>query len=179
MCGIIGYIGARNAQEVLVKGLSRLEYRGYDSAGVAILKGSKINLVKTKGKLKALTDELAKRPVEGSLGIGHTRWATHGIPNDTNAHPHSDCEGRLAVVHNGIIENYMELKRGLIKEGHKFISDTDTEVISNLVEKFYKGDLETAVLKAVKLVKGSYALACIHKDEPSRLVGARCDSPLL
>jgi glucosamine--fructose-6-phosphate aminotransferase (isomerizing) len=179
MCGIIGYIGNRRAQDVLLKGLSRLEYRGYDSAGVAIIKSGKIGLVKRQGKLRTLAGELEKSPVEGKAGIGHTRWATHGAPSDTNAHPHLDCSGKIAVVHNGIIENYLELKKSLIREGHTFVSETDTETIPHLIEKFYKGDLTKAVLKTVKMLKGSYALAVIHQDEPDVLVGARCDSPLI
>ncbi|MFA4982120.1 MAG: glutamine--fructose-6-phosphate transaminase (isomerizing) [Candidatus Omnitrophota bacterium] len=179
MCGIVGYIGGRSAQDILLKGLSRLEYRGYDSAGVATIKGGNINTVKRMGKLKVLIDELKDNPAEGKIGIGHTRWATHGAPSDVNAHPHLDCAGKIAVVHNGIVENYLELKKQLARQGHKFISETDTEVIAHLIEKFYKGDLEKAVLKTVRLLKGSYALAVIHRDEPSRLVGARCDSPLI
>jgi glutamine---fructose-6-phosphate transaminase (isomerizing) len=179
MCGIVGYIGDKKAQDVLLKGLGRLEYRGYDSAGVAILKGGKIDLVKRKGKLKVLMEEMRDDPLEGTLGIGHTRWATHGVPNDINAHPHLDCKGEIAVVHNGIIENYLELKKHLMKEGHEFSSETDTEIIAHLIEKFYKGDLEKAVMSAVKLLKGSYALAVIHAKEPARMIGARCDSPLV
>lgn len=179
MCGIVGYVGKRNAQEILLSGLSRLEYRGYDSAGIAILKGNNISLIKRKGKLRALIDTLGPRPLGGTLGIGHARWATHGAPSDANAHPHLDCRGKIAIVHNGIIENYLELKKRLMKEGHKFLSETDTETISHLVEKFYKGDIEKAVISTVKLLKGSYAIAVIHKDEPDVLVGARCDSPLI
>lgn len=179
MCGIVGYVGDRNAQDVLLKGLSRLEYRGYDSAGIAVIEGGRLNLMKRKGKLKVLADDAGANPLCGNVGIGHTRWATHGVPSDSNAHPHPDCKGRIAVAHNGIIENYLELKKSLLKEGHKFRSETDTEVLAHLIEKFYKGDLEKAVRKAVKLVKGSYAIAVIHKDEPSRVVGARCDSPLV
>ena len=179
MCGIVGYIGPRRAEEFLLNGLSRLEYRGYDSAGVAIIEEGAIHLRKKQGKLKVLADNLASRPLGGSLGVGHTRWATHGAPNETNAHPHLDCKGKIAVVHNGIIENYLTLKKSLAREGHKFISETDTETIVHLIEKFYKGDLERAVRKAAKLLKGSYAIAAIHKDEPNVLVGARCDSPLI
>ena len=179
MCGIVGYIGNRKAQEVLLKGLSRLEYRGYDSAGAAILKDHKINIVKRQGKLGILAAELSASPIAGNIGIGHTRWATHGAPSDINAHPHSDCEGKIAVVHNGIIENYLELKKDLKGKGHKFISETDTEVIAHLVEEFYKGDLEGAVLKAIKMLKGSYAIAVIHEDDPDKVIGARCDSPLI
>ena len=179
MCGIVGYIGDREAQNILLKSLSRLEYRGYDSAGLAIIKGKKIHLVKKKGKLNILSDELKSNPLDGTTGIGHTRWATHGAPSDLNAHPHLDCKGKIAVAHNGIIENYLELKEILQKEGHKFISETDTEVIAHLIEKLYKGDLAEAVGKAVKLLHGSYAIAVIHKDEPQKLIGARRDSPLI
>jgi glutamine---fructose-6-phosphate transaminase (isomerizing) len=179
MCGIVGYIGNRHAQEVLLKGLKRLEYRGYDSTGVAILKSGKIGLAKRKGKLCVLADELVSDPIDGTVGIGHSRWATHGQPSNINAHPHLDCKGKIAVVHNGIIENYLSLKKSLIREGHKFLSETDTETIPHLIEKFYKGDLETAVLKAVKMLKGSYAIAVIHRDDPTKIVGARCDSPLI
>ena len=179
MCGIVGYIGDREAQGILLKSLSRLEYRGYDSAGLAIIKGKKIELVKRQGKLEILVGELKSSGMKGTTGIGHTRWATHGVPNDVNAHPHLDCRGRLAVVHNGIIENYLELKEALKKEGHKFISDTDTEVIAHLIEKFYSGDIAEAVRKALKLLHGSYAIAVIHRDEPQKLIGARRDSPLI
>ncbi|MDD5135717.1 MAG: glutamine--fructose-6-phosphate transaminase (isomerizing) [Candidatus Omnitrophica bacterium] len=179
MCGIVGYVGSRKAQEVLIKGLSRLEYRGYDSAGVAILEGHKINLVKRQGKLRILTDVLKSEPAKGSIGVGHTRWATHGVPNDVNAHPHLDCASKIAVVHNGIIENYLDLKKTLMKEGHRFSSETDTEVIAHLIEKYYKDDLETAVLKTIRSLKGSYAIAAIHASEPDKVVGARCDSPLI
>lgn len=179
MCGIVGYIGNKEAQEILLKGLSRLEYRGYDSAGIAVVRGSKIELDKKRGKLKTLIDDLKGNPIKGVLGIGHTRWATHGVPNEINAHPHLDCKKKIAVVHNGIIENYQELKKSLAKEGHRFLSETDTEVIPHLIEKFYKGDLEAAVLKAIKLLKGTFAIAVIHKDEPDKLIGARADSPLI
>ena len=179
MCGIIGYIGSRNAQEVLLKGLSRLEYRGYDSAGVAVIENGRIRSDKRQGKLKVLAGELSANTIEGVIGIGHTRWATHGAPNDINAHPHLDCTGKIAVVHNGIIENYLELKSRLRKSGHKFVSETDTETISHLIEEYYKGDLEKAVCKALGFLRGSYAIAVIHKDNPDRIVGARCDSPLI
>lgn len=179
MCGIAGYIGDREAQYILLKSLSRLEYRGYDSAGLATIKGRSIQLVKKQGKLKVLSADLKSDPIEGTIGIGHTRWATHGIPNDINAHPHLDCKGKLALVHNGIIENYLELKERLQKEGCRFTSQTDTEVIAHLIEKFYSGDIVEAVRKAIKKLRGSYAMAVIHKDEPAKLVGARCDSPLI
>ncbi|MBN2453234.1 MAG: glutamine--fructose-6-phosphate transaminase (isomerizing) [Candidatus Omnitrophica bacterium] len=179
MCGIVGYIGERKAQDILLKGLKRLEYRGYDSAGVAVLNRHKISIVKRQGKLSVLSTELSGRPLAGTLGIGHTRWATHGAPSHKNAHPHRDCKGKIAVVHNGIIENYLELKKNLKKKGHKFLSETDTEILSHLVEEHYKGNLEEAVRRTVKMVKGSYAIAVIHEDEPYRIVGARCDSPLI
>ncbi|MDO8535620.1 MAG: glutamine--fructose-6-phosphate transaminase (isomerizing) [Candidatus Omnitrophota bacterium] len=179
MCGIVGYIGDREAQNILLKSLSRLEYRGYDSAGLAVIKGKKLQLVKKKGKLNILAADLKAVALEGTTGIGHSRWATHGVPSDTNAHPHLDCKGKIAVVHNGIVENYLELKEKLQKEGHKFISETDTEVIPHLIEKFYSGDIAEAVRKAVKVLHGSYAIAVIHRDEPAKLIGARCDSPLI
>jgi glucosamine--fructose-6-phosphate aminotransferase (isomerizing) len=179
MCGIVGYIGDREAQNILLKSLSRLEYRGYDSAGLATIRNKKTEVVKKQGKLKILQEKLKTSPVKGSTGIGHTRWATHGAPSDTNAHPHADCKNRLAVVHNGIIENYLELKEVLKKEGHKFVSDTDTEVIAHLIEKLYKGDIAEAVRRAVKQLRGSYAIAVIHRDEPNKLIGVRCDSPLI
>ncbi len=186
MCGIVGYIGNRSAQEVLIGGLRRLEYRGYDSAGIAVLNdktGSKhsnsLQIKKRAGKLHALEALLAKRPVKGRLGISHVRWATHGIPNTQNAHPHWDCTGRIALVHNGIIENYEQLKESLIKEGHKFRSQTDTEVLVHLVEKFYRGSLEEAVRQTLRQVRGAYAIAVICKDEPEKLVGAKLGSPLI
>ncbi len=179
MCGIVGYIGNKEAQGVILKGLSRLEYRGYDSSGLAIIDHKSITIVKKQGKLKVLAAELSENPIAGNVGIGHTRWATHGVPSDDNAHPHRDCSGKIAVVHNGIIENYLELKTELKKKGHKFLSQTDTEVIPHLIEEFYKGDLEDALRKTIGMLKGSYAIAAIHKDEPHKVVGARCDSPLI
>ena len=180
MCGIIGYVGDKGAQNVLINGLGRLEYRGYDSAGVAMLKGGKIHLVKRQGKLKILRSELEKRPLDGNIGIGHTRWATHGAPNQPNAHPHLDCKGEIAIVHNGIIENYAQLKKDLIKEGHKFRSETDTEVIAHLVEKFHKDmTLGEAVRKTVSKLEGSFAIGVISTKEPGIIVGARLGSPLI
>ncbi|MFC1632267.1 glutamine--fructose-6-phosphate transaminase (isomerizing) [Candidatus Omnitrophota bacterium] len=185
MCGIVGYIGNRNAQEVLISGLRRLEYRGYDSAGVAILNQDRaksspaLQIKKRAGKLQTLQEMLINRPLKGSLGISHVRWATHGIPNTQNAHPHWGCQGRIALVHNGIIENYEQLKEELVKQGHKFRSQTDTEVIVHLVEKFYRGKLEQAVIQALKKVRGAYAIAVICQDEPQKLVGARLGSPLI
>ena len=186
MCGIVGYIGNRNAQEILIAGLRRLEYRGYDSAGIAVLNdkmGSRPNvslqIKKRKGKLRMLEALLNKRPLKGRLGISHVRWATHGIPSTANAHPHWDCSGRIALVHNGIIENYEQLKEPLLKQGHKFCSQTDTEVLVHLVEKFYRGSLEEDVKMSLKQVSGAYAIAVICKDEPQKLVGARMGSPLI
>ncbi len=179
MCGIIGYVGDRKAADVILEGLTRLEYRGYDSAGIAVANNSGIEVIKMPGKLTILKEELARRPLIGHVSIGHSRWATHGVPNEANAHPHWDCKKELAVVHNGIIENYQDMKEKLIKEGHEFRSYTDTEVISHLVEKYYAGDLEKAVRKSVKCLKGAYAIAVIHKNEPNRIVAARCESPLI
>ena len=179
MCGIIGYTGKRDAAKVLVNGLKRLEYRGYDSAGMAVLHDHTIVSSKKPGKLHVLIDELKRFPLEGTAGIGHVRWATHGIPNELNAHPHFDCRGRIAVVHNCIIENHQALKKTLMNEGHKFTSDTDTEVIPHLIEKHYTGDLTEAVRRATDLLKGSYAICCVHADEPDKIVGVRYDSPLI
>jgi len=182
MCGIIGYIGERQAQPILLNGLKRLEYRGYDSSGMAlILPGKKcVSLRKSPGKISALEKLLRQKPLSGSVGIAHTRWATHGAPNQVNAHPHFDCAGEIALVHNGIIENYESLKASLIKEGHQFRSQTDTEVIVHLIEKFYKDiPLEEAVRRALKLLKGSFAIGVIAKKEPDKLVGARLGSPLI
>ncbi len=182
MCGIIGYIGDRHAQPILLNGLKRLEYRGYDSAGIATYLPHKdtLSVRKLPGKVKELGALLKKKPIPGYLGISHTRWATHGKPNQVNAHPHLDCEGEIAVVHNGIIENYAELKQILIKEGHKFRSQTDTEVIPHLIEKFYKNStLEKAVMRAVSLLSGSFAIGVISKREPTKLIGARFGSPLI
>jgi glutamine---fructose-6-phosphate transaminase (isomerizing) len=182
MCGIIGYIGERKAQPILLNGLKRLEYRGYDSAGICTVKGNKnsLSIRKLSGKIKALEQLLNKNPISGIVGIGHNRWATHGAPNQINAHPHMDCSGELAVVHNGIIENYSQLKAELIKEGHKFKSQTDTEVIAHLIEQFLKNSrLEEAVRKAVLKLEGSFALAVISSQEPDKLIGARLGSPLI
>jgi glucosamine--fructose-6-phosphate aminotransferase (isomerizing) len=179
MCGIVGYTGARQAQSILIESLKRLEYRGYDSAGIAVLpKGKKrINVHKRKGMIKNL--ESSVPTIAGSLGISHTRWATHGQPSDENAHPHIDCSGNIAIVHNGIIENYLELKENLMSEGHKFLSQTDTEVLAHLIEKYYSGDLLQAVQGAISHIKGSYALLAMHSNEKGRLISARNESPLV
>ncbi|MDD5431603.1 MAG: glutamine--fructose-6-phosphate transaminase (isomerizing) [Candidatus Omnitrophica bacterium] len=183
MCGIIGYIGEREAQPILLNGLKRLEYRGYDSCGVATYLSNKKNLSvrKLPGKIKLLEALLKKRPLTGTVGIGHCRWATHGAPNQINAHPHFDCKNEIVIVHNGIIENYALLKSELIKEGHKFKSQTDTEVIVHLIEKFYKNSagFESAVRKALSCLEGSFAIAAISKKEPDKLIGARFGSPLV
>ncbi|RCK80657.1 MAG: Glucosamine--fructose-6-phosphate aminotransferase [isomerizing] [Candidatus Ozemobacter sibiricus] len=180
MCGIIGYIGDQPANEVIFDGLTRLEYRGYDSAGIAVLDGGRIVLAKDVGKLRHLREILVTNfPSRASPGIGHTRWATHGRPSSFNAHPHGDCRGTLMVAHNGIIENYMKLKRALTAAGHVFQSETDTEVLAHLIESHYQGDLEAAVLKALADVEGAYALVVLHRDHPDQLVCVRKESPLI
>ncbi len=179
MCGIIGYVGKDEAAPILIKGLVRLEYRGYDSAGIAVLDGHRIRCLKMPGKINQLYDALKSSSLKGTLGVSHTRWATHGVPNQVNAHPHYDCHRAIALVHNGIIENCDELRAELKKEGHRFRSETDTEVLPHLIEKYYKGNLETAVRRALKDARGSYAIAVVHKDEPDKLVGARRGSPLI
>jgi glucosamine--fructose-6-phosphate aminotransferase (isomerizing) len=205
MCGIVGYIGPRQAQPILLESLKKLEYRGYDSAGVAIIsnssnssnndvkkvnkksakKGTKntmkneeITVFKDKGTINNLRSQL-KNTIPGTIGISHTRWATHGPPSKLNAHPHIDCSGNIALVHNGIIENFQTLKKELIKNGHKFVSETDTEILVHLIEDNYYGDLESAVRKSLKHVEGSYAIVVIHKDEPDKIVSARFESPLI
>lgn len=179
MCGIVGYIGARPAVPILLEGLEKLEYRGYDSAGVAVCDGKELRVVKKEGKLTVLKEEVAGTDLPGTVGIGHTRWATHGRPSDINSHPHRDCRGRIAVVHNGIIENYLELKEELLAKGHKFASETDTEVIPHLVEEYYNGDIVEAVRQTVARLHGSYALVVLCEKEPDKLVAARKDSPLV
>ena len=179
MCGIVGYIGDKQAQEVLISGLSRLEYRGYDSAGIATLENEVIRVEKKKGRLKNLEDVLEKTPLSGQVGIGHTRWATHGVPSDANAHPHCSVNKEISVVHNVIIENYMSLKDELQAMGHVFISDTDTEVIAHLLNELYNGDLVQTIQIALKRMKGSYALAVLCANEPNKMVAVRKDSPLI
>lgn len=180
MCGIVAYTGKQdNIKEILIDGLKKLEYRGYDSAGIAVCLDTKIEVVKKKGFIRDLEKELENRALKASSGIGHTRWATHGEPNDVNSHPHTDCRGKFAVVHNGIIENYKELKKELESRGHTFKSKTDTEVIVHLIEENYEGDLLQAVLKTVKKLKGSFAFAAVTSNEPGVIVGARQDSPLI
>ena len=179
MCGIVGYLGSRDTVEVLLEGLRRLEYRGYDSAGIAVLVNGKIEVVRAKGKLSVLSGMLEKEKPRGRLGIGHTRWATHGPPSVQNAHPHSDCAGNIAVVHNGIIENYLELRERLESEGHTLRSQTDTEVFPHLLEKYYDGDLEKAMRRTLRDIRGSYAVVAITNREPGRLIAARQYSPLV
>lgn len=179
MCGIVGYLGNRQATEVLIEGLSKLEYRGYDSAGVAVNTGNELEIRKFKGRLAVLTEYLEKNPIVGGLGIGHTRWATHGAPSDVNSHPHFNMDKTIAVVHNGIIENYMELKEELQAEGVVFLSQTDTEVVAHLVDKFYEGNLLDAVYKATERLRGAYALGVVCSDNANELVSVRKDSPLV
>ncbi len=179
MCGLVGYTGNRVASEVLIKGLARLEYRGYDSAGVACVRGGELAVVRRVGKLVNLRTALDGAPIVSTVGIGHTRWATHGRPSEENAHPHCDCTGRIALVHNGIIENYLELRDELAAAGHILRSETDTEAIVHLVESYYDGDLAQAVAKSIRRLEGSYALAVIHLDDPGTIVAARRDSPLI
>ena len=179
MCGIVGYIGNKRATSFLVDGLSKLEYRGYDSAGIAVEKDGKIEVVKHKGRLLNLSNDLEKNPVEGTIGIGHTRWATHGEPSDANSHPHRSSKGDITVVHNGIIENYLGLRKWLKEEGYEFLSQTDTEVIPNLIDYYYEGDLLKAVVKATEKLEGSYALGVICGDDPDKIVAVRKDSPLI
>jgi glucosamine--fructose-6-phosphate aminotransferase (isomerizing) len=178
MCGIVGCIGNRSVTPIIVESLKRLEYRGYDSAGIATLNGAEIDITKTEGKISDL-ENILDLTNNACVGIGHTRWATHGIPSSTNAHPHADCSGSFAVVHNGIIENFQALKDELTSKGHIFSSDTDTEVLAHLCEDCYNGDLERAVREALLRVEGSYALAVISDNEPDVIVAARKDSPLI
>jgi len=180
MCGIVGYIGIKQASDILINGLHRLEYRGYDSAGVAILNGGAIQLRRAPGKLSVLEESLKKNPIAGTIGLGHTRWATHGRPSEENAHPHTCCKGEIVVVHNGIIENYVELKKRLTQAGHIFKSQTDTEVLAHMIEEAYDGkDLSGAVRKTLKQVHGSYAIGVLTSKDPSRFIAARKDSPLV
>lgn len=179
MCGIVGYIGKKEASQILVGGLSKLEYRGYDSAGIAVINNGIIEISKCKGRLVNLQDKLKANPVKGTIGIGHTRWATHGEPSDINSHPHTSENGSISVVHNGIIENYLHLRQWLSSKGYKFYSETDTEVIPNLISYFYDGNLLDAVMKAVSKMEGSYALGVVSSNEPDKIVAVRKDSPLI
>ena len=180
MCGIVGYIGTQNAQDFVLDGLEKLEYRGYDSAGIAVNTGDeKFSIVKKVGRLKNLADVLEKTPLKGSMAIGHTRWATHGKPSDENSHPHFNKDETLVVVHNGIIENYLELKKELIEKGYKFNSETDTEVVTHLLDELYEGDLLEATKKLIKIIKGAYALGIMSVTEPDRIIAVRKESPLI
>ncbi|WP_295680012.1 glutamine--fructose-6-phosphate transaminase (isomerizing) [uncultured Fibrobacter sp.] len=179
MCGIVAYIGTNEALPILVGGLKKLEYRGYDSSGVALIDNGTIKTVKASGKIKELEDKLKVNPPKGTIGIAHTRWATHGAPTVENAHPHMSYNGKISIVHNGIIENYASLKAKLISDGIKFQSETDTEVVAHLIARFYTGDLKTAVLKAIAKIEGTFGLAVISSDEPGTLIGARRGSPLI
>ncbi len=177
MCGIIGYIGSKKAVPVLVEGLKKLEYRGYDSAGIAVIEQGRIQIKRVKGKIRDLEESLKTTAFKGSCGLGHTRWATHGRPSEENAHPHRDCSGTLVVVHNGIIENYLLLKERLKAEGHVFVTETDTEVIAHLVEKYFGGSLEEAVRKALAQLEGAYAVAVASASDPDKIVAAKSGPP--
>jgi len=179
MCGIVGYVGPKKSASMLIDGLKRLEYRGYDSAGISIMNGKGVETRKAKGKISQLEQALRASPVDGNVGIAHTRWATHGPPNESNAHPHHDCTGTVSVVHNGIIENYGPLRAMLQKTGHTFVSDTDTEVLAHLIEAAMDGNLEEAVIDALALVEGTYGIAVISSKDPDKIVAARKGSPLL
>jgi glucosamine--fructose-6-phosphate aminotransferase (isomerizing) len=180
MCGIVGYIGNREAVPVIVDGLRRLEYRGYDSAGVAVFSGERcLDVRRASGKLRNLEEVIRNKPLTGSYGIGHTRWATHGRPTEENAHPHRDCKGEIVVVHNGIVENYLALRKQLTAEGHKFVTETDTEVIAHLVEKHLNGNLENAVRAALKEISGVFAVSVISSRDPQKIVAARSGPPVV
>ena len=179
MCGIIGYVGTEEAAPILIESLKRLEYRGYDSAGIAVMNGKGFELTKCRGSLEVLSEQLESSTPQGQLGIGHTRWATHGEPSHSNSHPHYDCHRRFMVVHNGIIENYLTLKQGLTKRGHSFRSGTDTEVIPHLMEEYYRGDLLEAVTRTTEELEGSFAFALLSREDPSLLLAVRQDCPLV
>lgn len=177
MCGIIGYVGKHDIVPILIEGLKKLEYRGYDSAGIAILNGEDVQIRRVKGKIKILEESLREEKLTGTYGIGHTRWATHGRPSEENAHPHQDCTHSIVVVHNGIIENYLEIKNTLRNEGHKFVSETDTEIIAHLIEKYHNDSLESAVQKAVKELVGNFAISVVSKKEKDKIVTAKVGPP--
>ena len=180
MCGIIGYIGPKDVVPVLVEGLRKLEYRGYDSAGVAVVRDRVVSLRRKAGKLANLEQVIRVDPISGDYGVGHTRWATHGRPTEENAHPHRDCTGKIVVVHNGIIENYLDLKHELQKQGHKFVTETDTEIVAHLVEREMKDDgLENAVRRALMLMRGLFALVLISADDPAKIVAVRKGPPIV
>ncbi len=179
MCGIVGYIGSNNAQDIILDGLEKLEYRGYDSAGVALIENGILKTRKRVGRLNNLKESLVEEPIIGSIGIGHTRWATHGAPSDINSHPHVNANGSIAVVHNGIIENYRKLKDELKAEGYEFVSETDTEVVAHLIDYYYEGDLLQAVFSAEERLQGAYALAVVAQNNPNELIAVRNESPLI
>jgi glucosamine--fructose-6-phosphate aminotransferase (isomerizing) len=179
MCGIIGYVGSQAPVDIILEGLRKLEYRGYDSAGLAVVRDGRLQIHRSEGKLLNLERKIAASPPQGTYGLGHTRWATHGRPNEENAHPHRDTSGRVVVVHNGIIENYLELKGKLTAEGHHFVTETDTEVIAHTLGKYYRGNLEQAVFAALRELKGVFAFAALAVDDPDKLVAARNGPPLV
>lgn len=179
MCGIFGYIGNKDAVPFILEGLKKLEYRGYDSSGIATLDQNNLFTAKCAGKIVALEELLMRKPISGSIGIGHTRWATHGKPSDLNSHPHESCDSKIMIVHNGIIENYLELRRDLCEKGHKFKSVTDTEVIAHLIEENMQGDLMKAITRSLAMLRGSYALAIVSEHAPDRIIVARNGSPLI
>src|SRR5271166_1268072 len=189
MCGIVGYVGEKKVVPVIIEGLRRLEYRGYDSAGIAVgsPSTSTLDVRRAKGKLGNLEEVLREQPLTGTFGIGHTRWATHGRPTEENAHPHRDCTGRIVVVHNGIVENYLDLKRELIAQGHKFVTETDTEIIAHLIEQVQNDAetagtplyLEDAVRRAVKRLTGAFALGILSSAEPNKIIAARSGPPVV
>ncbi|MGO8793646.1 MAG: isomerizing glutamine--fructose-6-phosphate transaminase, partial [Candidatus Sulfotelmatobacter sp.] len=187
MCGIVGYVGKKPVVPIIIDGLRRLEYRGYDSAGIAVAgNGDSLQLRRAEGKLRNLEEAIRLKPLDGTYGIGHTRWATHGRPTEENAHPHRDCTGKIVVVHNGIVENYLSLKKKLIEEGHTFVTETDTEVIAHLIEKYlfktgngHQPSLEEAVRKTVKELSGVFALGVISVNERNKIVAARNGPPLV
>ena len=184
MCGIIGYLGAKPAVPVLIDGLRRLEYRGYDSAGIALVRAGEIEVRRSAGKLDLLEEVIRAEPVDGEYGVGHTRWATHGRPTEENAHPHRDCSGRLVVVHNGIIENYLALKQRLQRAGHRFETETDTEVIAHLVEQEFEaggdgGGLEGAVRRVLAELRGLFGMVLVHASDPGKVVAVRNGPPLV
>lgn len=179
MCGIVGYVGDKQATEFLLEGLSKLEYRGYDSAGIAVYNDGKIRVEKSVGRLAALRDKIKDDVPQGTMGIGHTRWATHGRPSDANSHPHTDCSGDFVVVHNGIIENYLTLKEDLIEKGHAFKSETDTEVVAHLLEEIYNGDFVSSVREVLRRIEGAYSLVFMSSKHPGMLIAAKQDNPLV
>ena len=181
MCGIVCYDGKQNALDIIVNGLEKLEYRGYDSAGISVIHDGKIETIKKAGRLNVLENEIKNRNLKcvPAIGIGHTRWATHGVPTDENAHPHMSMDGVISVVHNGIIENYMDLKEELLNDGYKFKSDTDTEVVAGIIAKYYENNLLDTVLKVRKMLEGSYAIGILSNHDPDTLIAMRHDAPLI